>query len=78
MFILISLIKYMWFFFLFSKELSVCSMSSGVSESSGSGSGSGGIPLGNRDFKIALDMKSGGQPISIHLVAPTMQVAHAY
>ncbi|XP_044017222.1 ras-specific guanine nucleotide-releasing factor 2-like isoform X2 [Aphidius gifuensis] len=59
-------------------ELSVCSMSSGVSESSGSGSGSGGMPLGNRDFKIALDMKSGGQPISIHLVAPTMQEKAAW
>lgn len=49
-------------------------MSSGISESSGSGSGSASNPLSNRDFKIALDMKSGGPPVSIHLVAPTVQV----
>ncbi|XP_015118787.1 ras-specific guanine nucleotide-releasing factor 2 [Diachasma alloeum] len=57
-------------------ELSVCSMSSGISESSGSGSG--GNPLGNRDFKITLDMKSGGPPISLHLLATTMQEKAAW
>ncbi|KAK0077043.1 hypothetical protein PV325_004531, partial [Microctonus aethiopoides] len=59
-------------------ELSVCSMSSGISESSGSGSGSASTPLSNRDFKIALDMKSGGPPVSIHLVAPTVQEKAAW
>ncbi|XP_043277433.1 ras-specific guanine nucleotide-releasing factor 2-like isoform X2 [Venturia canescens] len=59
-------------------ELSVCSISSGISESSGSGSGSGSAPLQNRDFKIAFDVKSGGPPVSIHLVAPTMQEKAAW
>ncbi|XP_034943189.1 ras-specific guanine nucleotide-releasing factor 2-like [Chelonus insularis] len=58
-------------------ELSVCSVSSEVSESSGSGSG-GGVtaPLSNRDFKIVLDVKS--TPVSIHFVAPTMQEKAAW
>lgn len=55
--------------------LSVCSMSSGISESSGSGSGSGTSQLQNRDFKIVLDIKSGGPQVIVHLVAPTMQVS---
>ncbi|XP_024946979.1 ras-specific guanine nucleotide-releasing factor 2 isoform X3 [Cephus cinctus] len=59
-------------------ELSVCSMSSGISESSGSGSGSGSAQLQNRDFKIVLDVKSGGTQISVHLVAPTMQEKAAW
>lgn len=54
--------------------LSVCSMSSGISESSGSGSGSATSQLQNRDFKILLDVKSGAPQATIHLVAPTMQV----
>ncbi|XP_011305248.1 ras-specific guanine nucleotide-releasing factor 2 [Fopius arisanus] len=59
-------------------ELSVCSMSSGISESSGSGSGSSGTLHGNRDFKITFDMKSGGPPISVHLVTTTMQEKAAW
>ncbi|KAG7203406.1 hypothetical protein KM043_013474 [Ampulex compressa] len=59
-------------------ELSVCSMSSGISESSGSGSGSAGIQLQNRDFKIILDVKSGGPQVFVHLVAPTMQEKAAW
>lgn len=55
-------------------ELSVCSMSSGISESSGSGSGGGGTQLQNRDFKIVLDLKAGGGQMIVHLMAPTMQV----
>jgi len=55
--------------------LSVCSMSSGISESSGSGSGSGTSQLQNRDFKIVLDIKSGGPQVAVHLVAPTIQVS---
>lgn len=49
-------------------------MSSGISESSGSGSGSTSSQLQNRDFKIVLDVKSGGPQVTVHLVAPTMQV----
>lgn len=56
--------------------LSVCSMSSGISESSGSGSGSGTTSqLQNRDFKIVLDIKSGGPQVIVHFVAPTIQVS---
>ncbi|XP_018057488.1 PREDICTED: ras-specific guanine nucleotide-releasing factor 1-like [Atta colombica] len=58
--------------------LSVCSMSSGISESSGSGSGSGTSQLQNRDFKIVLDIKSGGPQVIVHLVAPTMQEKAAW
>ncbi|XP_017883242.1 ras-specific guanine nucleotide-releasing factor 2-like isoform X2 [Ceratina calcarata] len=54
-------------------ELSVCSMSSGISESSGSGSGSVSTQLQNRDFKIIFDLKSGGPQVSIHLVAHTIE-----
>lgn len=50
-------------------------MSSGISESSGSGSGSATSQLQNRDFKILLDVKSGGPQVTVHLVAPTMQVS---
>lgn len=49
-------------------------MSSGISESSGSGSGSASSQLQNRDFKIILDLKSGGSQVTVHLVAPTIQV----
>ncbi|KYM92078.1 Ras-specific guanine nucleotide-releasing factor 2, partial [Atta colombica] len=59
-------------------RLSVCSMSSGISESSGSGSGSGTSQLQNRDFKIVLDIKSGGPQVIVHLVAPTMQEKAAW
>ncbi|XP_014483395.1 PREDICTED: ras-specific guanine nucleotide-releasing factor 2-like isoform X5 [Dinoponera quadriceps] len=59
-------------------ELSVCSMSSGISESSGSGSGSASSQLQNRDFKIILDVKSGGLQVTVHLVAPTMQEKAAW
>lgn len=52
-------------------------MSSGISESSGSGSGSATSQLQNRDFKIILDIKSGGLQVTVHLVAPTMQVSRA-
>ncbi|XP_020280338.1 ras-specific guanine nucleotide-releasing factor 2-like isoform X2 [Pseudomyrmex gracilis] len=55
----------------------VCSMSSGISESSGSGSGSSS-QLQNRDFKILLDVKSGGPQVTVHLVAPTMQEKAAW
>ncbi|GAB1868606.1 Ras-specific guanine nucleotide-releasing factor 2-like isoform X1 [Camponotus japonicus] len=58
--------------------LSVCSMSSGISESSGSGSGSATSQLQNRDFKILLDVKSGAPQATIHLVAPTMQEKAAW
>nr|XP_012233028.1 PREDICTED: ras-specific guanine nucleotide-releasing factor 2-like isoform X2 [Linepithema humile] len=57
----------------------VCSMSSGISESSGSGSGSATTSqLQNRDFKILLDVKSGGPQVTVHLVAPTMQEKAAW
>ncbi|CAL1689074.1 unnamed protein product [Lasius platythorax] len=56
----------------------VCSMSSGISESSGSGSGSATSQLQNRDFKILLDVKSGGPQVTVHLVAPTMQEKAAW
>ncbi|XP_032666543.1 ras-specific guanine nucleotide-releasing factor 2-like isoform X3 [Odontomachus brunneus] len=59
-------------------ELSVCSMSSGISESSGSGSGSATSQLQNRDFKIILDVKPGGLQVTVHLVAPTMQEKAAW
>nr|XP_034181172.1 ras-specific guanine nucleotide-releasing factor 2-like [Osmia lignaria] len=59
-------------------ELSVCSMSSGISESSGSGSGSTSTQLQNRDFKIILDLKSGGPQVTVHLVAPTIQEKAAW
>ncbi|XP_076396250.1 ras-specific guanine nucleotide-releasing factor 1 isoform X4 [Megachile rotundata] len=59
-------------------ELSVCSMSSGISESSGSGSGSTNTQLQNRDFKIILDLKSGGPQVTVHLVAPTIQEKAAW
>ncbi|XP_043516819.1 ras-specific guanine nucleotide-releasing factor 1-like isoform X3 [Frieseomelitta varia] len=59
-------------------ELSVCSMSSGVSESSGSGSGSISTQLQNRDFKIIFDVKCGGPQVTIHLVAPTIQEKAAW
>ncbi|XP_029179159.1 ras-specific guanine nucleotide-releasing factor 2-like isoform X3 [Nylanderia fulva] len=58
--------------------LSVCSMSSGIRESSGSGSGSATSQLQNRDFKILLDVKSGGPQVTVHLVAPTMQEKAAW
>ncbi|XP_033228809.1 ras-specific guanine nucleotide-releasing factor 2-like [Belonocnema kinseyi] len=58
--------------------LSVCSMSSGISESSGSGSGSGGTHTQNRDFKIVLDLKAGGGQMIVHLIAPTMQEKAAW
>lgn len=53
-------------------------MSSGISESSGSGSGSATSQLQNRDFKILLDVKSGGPQVTVHLVAPTIQVSIIY
>ncbi|KAL6436743.1 hypothetical protein ACFW04_004875 [Cataglyphis niger] len=56
----------------------VCSMSSGISESSGSGSGSATSQLQNRDFKILLDVKSGGPQVTVHLVAPTIQEKAAW
>ncbi|XP_025156495.1 ras-specific guanine nucleotide-releasing factor 2 isoform X2 [Harpegnathos saltator] len=56
----------------------VCSMSSGISESSGSGSSSATSQLQNRDFKIILDVKSGGVKVTVHLVAPTMQEKAAW
>ncbi|XP_012281932.1 ras-specific guanine nucleotide-releasing factor 2 [Orussus abietinus] len=59
-------------------ELSVCSMSSGISENSGSGSGGGGDKLQNRDFKIILDVKTGGPPVAVHLIASTMQEKAAW
>ncbi|KAI4502623.1 hypothetical protein M0802_002535 [Mischocyttarus mexicanus] len=59
-------------------ELSVCSMSSGISESSGSGSGNTSSQLQNRDFKIVLDVKSGGPLVTVHLIAPTMQEKAAW
>ncbi|CAK9811174.1 Ras-specific guanine nucleotide-releasing factor 2 [Anthophora plagiata] len=59
-------------------ELSVCSMSSGISESSGSGSGSASSQLQNRDFKIILDLKSGGPQVVVHLVTPTIQEKAAW
>ncbi|XP_014612802.1 PREDICTED: ras-specific guanine nucleotide-releasing factor 2-like [Polistes canadensis] len=59
-------------------ELSVCSMSSGISESSGSASGNTSSQLQNRDFKIILDVKSGGPLVTVHLVAPTMQEKAAW
>lgn len=49
-------------------------MSSGISESSGSGSGTASSQVQNRDFKIILDLKSGGTQVIVHLVAPTIQV----
>ncbi|XP_046610239.1 ras-specific guanine nucleotide-releasing factor 2-like [Neodiprion virginianus] len=62
-------------------ESSVCSissLSSGISESSCSGSGSGSSQLQTRDFKIILDVKSGGPEVSVHLIAPTMQEKAAW
>ncbi|XP_076761835.1 ras-specific guanine nucleotide-releasing factor 1 isoform X3 [Xylocopa sonorina] len=59
-------------------ELSVCSMSSGISESSGSGSGSASTQLQNRDFKIILNIKSGGPQVTVHLVASTIQEKAAW
>ncbi|XP_043486896.1 ras-specific guanine nucleotide-releasing factor 2-like isoform X2 [Polistes fuscatus] len=56
----------------------VCSMSSGISESSGSASGNTSSQLQNRDFKIILDVKSGGPLVTVHLVAPTMQEKAAW
>lgn len=53
----------------------MCSISSGISESSGSGSSGGYVgQVQNRDFKIVLDLKSGGGQIVVHLVASTVQV----
>lgn len=55
-------------------ESSVCSMSSQSSENSTS---YGGVP--NRDFKIIVDIKSGGQSqLAVHLVAPTLQEKAAW
>ncbi|XP_073979075.1 ras-specific guanine nucleotide-releasing factor 2-like isoform X2 [Rhodnius prolixus] len=57
-------------------ESSVCSMSShssGVSENS-----AGSCTFQNRDFKIILEGKSGNQPLSVHLVAPTLQEKAAW
>ncbi|KAL2719369.1 ras-specific guanine nucleotide-releasing factor 2-like isoform X1, partial [Vespula squamosa] len=59
-------------------EISVCSMSSGISESSGSATGNTSSQLQNRDFKIVLDVKSGGPQVTVHLVAPTMQEKAAW
>ncbi|XP_043515989.1 ras-specific guanine nucleotide-releasing factor 2-like isoform X4 [Frieseomelitta varia] len=59
-------------------ELSMCSISSGVSESSGIGSGSVNTQLQNRDFKIIFDVKSGGPQFTVHLVAPTIQEKAAW
>ncbi|XP_031780545.1 ras-specific guanine nucleotide-releasing factor 1 isoform X4 [Nasonia vitripennis] len=65
-------------------ELSVCSLSSGISESSGSGSTTvtttNASQLQNRDFKIILDLKIGGEnhQVTVHLVAPTMQEKAAW
>ncbi|XP_011501193.1 PREDICTED: ras-specific guanine nucleotide-releasing factor 2-like [Ceratosolen solmsi marchali] len=65
-------------------ELSVCSMSSGISESSGSGSTttttSTSNTLLNRDFKIIFDLKTIGdnRQYIIHLLAPTMQEKAAW
>ncbi|XP_048505314.1 ras-specific guanine nucleotide-releasing factor 2-like isoform X3 [Athalia rosae] len=61
-----------------SSVCSVSSLSSGISESSGSGSGSSSSQLQTRDFKIILDVKSGGPEVSVHLIAPTMQEKAAW
>ncbi|XP_058792111.1 ras-specific guanine nucleotide-releasing factor 2-like isoform X1 [Phymastichus coffea] len=64
--------------------LSICSMSSGISESSAAGSNMPAttlpVQLQNRDFKIIYDLKIGGEnrQIIIHLVAPTMQEKAAW
>lgn len=49
------------------------SHSSGVSENS-----AGSCTFQNRDFKIILEGKSGNQPLSVHLVAPTLQEKAAW
>ncbi|XP_017765392.1 PREDICTED: ras-specific guanine nucleotide-releasing factor 2-like [Eufriesea mexicana] len=56
----------------------VCLVQNGISESSGSGSGSASTQLQNRDFKIILDLKSGGAQVTVHLVAPTIQEKAAW
>ncbi|KAK7085515.1 Ras protein-specific guanine nucleotide-releasing factor [Halocaridina rubra] len=67
-------------------ESSVCSFSSqssGVSDSSaatssgGSAQGKNFVEQANLDFKIVMEQKS-GLPITIHLVAPTMQEKQAW
>lgn len=68
------------------ESASVCSLSSqssGVSDSSAatsSGSGPGKnfpVEQANLDFKIIVEQKS-GSPITLHLVAPTMQEKQAW
>ncbi|XP_076644162.1 ras-specific guanine nucleotide-releasing factor 1 isoform X3 [Halictus rubicundus] len=61
-------------------ELSVCSMSSGISESSGSASAntSSHSHLQNRDFKIIVDLKLGGPQVTVHLVAASLQEKAAW
>ncbi|XP_050595324.1 ras-specific guanine nucleotide-releasing factor 1-like isoform X1 [Bombus affinis] len=61
-----------------SKQWMICLVQNGISESSGSGSGSASSQLQNRDFKIILDLKSGGSQITVHLVAPTIQEKAAW
>lgn len=58
-------------------------MSSGISESSNSvsaGASTSAAHLHNRDFKLILDLKPGGEnrQVTIHLVAPTMQEKAAW
>ncbi|XP_076221381.1 ras-specific guanine nucleotide-releasing factor 1 isoform X3 [Nomia melanderi] len=59
-------------------ELSVCSMSSGISESSGSGGENTMNHLQNRDFKIIVDLKLGGPQVVVHLIAATIQEKAAW
>lgn len=53
------------------------SHSSGVSESSGAGAGSG-AGFQNRDFKLVLEGKGCAAPVTVHLVAPTVQEKAAW
>ncbi|XP_061932914.1 ras-specific guanine nucleotide-releasing factor 1 isoform X3 [Apis cerana] len=61
-----------------SKQWMSCLMQNGISESSGSGSGTASSQVQNRDFKIILDLKSGGTQVIVHLVAPTIQEKAAW
>nr|XP_033332842.1 ras-specific guanine nucleotide-releasing factor 1-like isoform X1 [Megalopta genalis] len=59
-------------------EISVCSMSSGISESSGSASGTTSNHFQNRDFKIIVNLETGGPQVTVHLVAATLQEKAAW